>query len=146
MADASGGCPGLVRLEVADPQRRGPQALLGIVGRVEVHGDDGRLVTLRDIPIVELARQLDRWLIGITPDGPDFVYTSLGDPDVPGLVYFYRAPPCWRVGSVRAEEDREVVTSLRGVAAAAGDFVADVDRLVRPLGVDLPRFLRERSP
>jgi len=145
-----GDCPGGVRLTVRDVRRSGEQpepfgTLLGIVGELDVEGDEGLLVTLPKLPVVELAQQVDRWLIGLQPDGPDFIYTSLAAADEPGLLYFHAATPCWRVGSVHAAEDREIATSLRAVTAAAGEYVAAVERLVRPLGVDLPRFLRDPS-
>lgn len=150
--DASGlngaECPGRVRLAVRDVRRAdtGPSGpLLGIVGDLDVEGDEMRLVTLSDLPVVELALQVDRWLIGLGAEGPDFIYTSLTAADEPGLLYFHAATPCWRVGSVRAAEDREITTSLRAVTAAAGEYVAMVERLVRPLGLDLPRFLRDQT-
>lgn len=144
-------CRGQVRLTLRDVRRadelRAEPAgtLLGIVGELDVEGDDGPLITLPEVPVVELAQQVDRWLIGLQPDGPDFIYTSLADPDEPGLLYFHAATPCWRVGSVLAAEDREIATSLRAITAAAGEYVAAVERAVRPLGLDLPRFLRDPS-
>jgi hypothetical protein len=143
-------CPGRVRLLVhdvrhADTERASSGPLLGIVGDLDVEGDEMRLITLSELPVVELAQQVDRWLIGLGAEGPDFIYTSLTAADEPGLLYFHAAVPCWRVGSVRAAEDREITTSLRAVTAAAGEYVAMVERLVRPLGVDLPRFLRDQA-
>lgn len=150
VAAATAECPGGVTLAVRVVRRAGEESeaadvLLGIVGELDVSGDDGLLVTLSGVPVVELAQQVDRWLIGLRPDGPEFIYTSLSDPDEPGLLYFHAATPCWRVGSVLAAEDREIATSLRTITAAAGEYVAAVERAVRPLGVDLPRFLRNPS-
>ena len=147
MSGAEGGCTANVTFAIRDVRRRerhpGPwDTLLGIVGAVDVRSDADLLVTLPEIPVIELAQELDRWLISLPPEGADFVYTSRQARDEPGLIYVRRAGLCWRIGSIWAQEEREIETSLRRVAAAAGDYVADVARQVRPLGVDLPRFLR----
>jgi hypothetical protein len=136
-------CEGSVTLAVRDVRRASEDALTGIRGTVDIAGDGELLVSLPELLVVELADQLDAWLIGVDGGPGDFVYSSV-EHDEPGIVYLHQEPPCWRVGSIWSTGERELDASLRTVAAAAADYVAAVDHLVEPLGLDLPRLLGQR--
>jgi hypothetical protein len=143
---SQGDCDAAVTLAVRHARPSGRpdgDPLLAVVGDIELSVDAERVVALPGLPIVELAQQLDRWLVAIGPEEPDFVYTSLAAMDEPGLLYYHHSDPCWRAGSIAIPEEREAEASLRELAAASSRYVADVGSLVEPLGIDLPRVLRQ---
>jgi hypothetical protein len=141
-------CPASVTLAVRDVRPASgavEEPMLRITGDVELRVNGERLVELPGLAVVELAQQLDQWLVAIGPEEPDFVYTSLAAIDEPGLLYFHHGDPCWRAGSIAIPEELEASASLRELAAASSRYVADVGHLIAPLGIDLPRVLRERA-
>jgi hypothetical protein len=131
-----------VTFGIGEVRRVSDDPLTGIRGSVEI-ADGDPVVRLSDVLVVELADQMDAWLVGVDAEPGDFVYSSAEHAE-PGIVYFYRVAPCWRVGSVWSKEERELEVSLRTLVAAAADYVAAVDHAVTPMGIDLPRLLGAR--
>lgn len=116
-------------------------ALVNIEGDFAVRLPSGVLVEDTHWCVVELARDLRRWLRA--PD-EDFVYTSMDDEEE-GLLWFRReGPDAWRVGSVWQRFEAEETFPLSTLTGAARAFVERVEELVRTdLGIDLVRRFPE---
>jgi len=103
--------------------------LLNVVADLQVVVGDRILFSEVNLPIVELANQLDHWLASAAQPTPEFLYSSL-ESDIVGIIRIAPGVQGWHVSSAFAEFADSTPFSLAEIVAAARSYVTGVEKAV----------------
>lgn len=138
----------MIELNFSNLHQDGPslerphERLLRVVADLALSVDGRLLYSERDVPVVELASQLWKWLSEGEARG-DFSYKSM-ESDTPGLIWMSRTAGGWHVGSAHQEYEETREWRLIDLDAAVQRFVEHVvDAADHQLALDVRRIIGE---
>jgi hypothetical protein len=124
--------------------------LLGIIGTLRVNIDGRAFIIEQEVPLVELADQLYRWINRPNRDG-EFFYRSMESDEQFLLAFLKSEPSGWLLRSPLQEFSDIDAHDEATLSGAIGHFLAELERSVRTaFGVGLDAYfgahLREPRP
>lgn len=115
-------------LHVEPGQRPDPyDIILGAVAAFAIVVEERQLYREDDLPVVELAMALRRWLNGPFLSHEPFEYQSM-ESDEDGMVWIRPEQDGWRIGSIYQEFADPTVRSNEDVATATRAFIEEVEQ------------------
>ena len=103
--------------------------LLNVVADFRLVVGNRILFSEANFPIIELAKQLDRWLASVAQSPSAFVYSSL-ESNVAGIIRIAPGVQGWHISSAFAEFADSTPFSLAEIVAAARSYVTEVEQSV----------------
>lgn len=134
-----------LRLDFEDLHQDGPvtewhEKLLRVTSTVSVKANGRVLLSLGEIPVIELARSLLRWRQSVCL--ADFSYDSV-ESNEPGIIRFVQYGACWSLQSAWIDVELWPELSSREVHQAVDSFVSRVRKAVcTQFGPDFEQMFR----